>query len=123
MRSTSASVITGLVYTFVLVLAGSLVTALLLAFTGLRESTLPYFTYTINVISLLIGGFVTGRRCGGRGWYYGGLTGLAYFLLILLIGFLGFDVPLSGLVLFYLFGAFILGSAGGVIGVNWTSRR
>jgi len=123
LRSTSTSVITGLVSTFGLVLIGSLLTALLLAFTSLRESTLPYFTYTINVISLLIGGFITGRRCGGKGWYYGGLTGAAYFLLVLLVGFLGFDAPMQFSTLFYLFGAFILAALGGVIGVNSTSKR
>ncbi|NGQ94265.1 TIGR04086 family membrane protein [Brevibacillus sp. SYP-B805] len=123
MRSTSASVMTGLVYTFCLVLIGSLITALLLAFTSLRESTLPYFTYTINVISLLVGGFITGRRCGAKGWYYGGLTGGAYFLLVLLVGFLGFDVSMKLTTLFYLIGAFVIAAAGGVIGVNSAARR
>ncbi len=123
MRSTSTSVITGLVSTFGLVLIGSLITALLLAFTSLREGTLPYFTYTINVISLLVGGFITGRRCGGKGWYYGGLTGAAYFLLVLLVGFLGFDAPMQFSSLFYLLGAFIVAAAGGVIGVNSTTKR
>jgi putative membrane protein (TIGR04086 family) len=112
-----------LAYTFSLVLIGSLITALLLAFTSLRESTLPYFTYTINVISLLVGGFITGRRCGGKGWYYGGLTGTAYFLFVLLIGFLGFNVPLQFSTLFYLLGAFMIAAVGGVIGVNSSAKR
>ncbi|UFJ39014.1 TIGR04086 family membrane protein [Brevibacillus humidisoli] len=123
MQSSSASVITGLLFTFGLVLVGALITALLLAFTDLHESSLPYFTYAINTLGLLIGGIVTGRRCGNRGWYYGGLTGLFYFILVLLIGFLGFDVPMQLVTLLYLAGAFILGALGGVIGVNMTNRR
>ncbi len=122
MRTNSASIVTGLLFTFGLVLIGSLVTALLISFTDLRENTLPYFSYAINMIGLLIGGMVTGRRCGSRGWYYGGLTGLAYFAFVLLVGFLGFDAPLELATLLYLLGAFVIGAAGGVIGVNMSRK-
>ncbi|MGC5327983.1 TIGR04086 family membrane protein [Brevibacillus sp. SYSU BS000544] len=122
MRTTTASVVSGLLFTFGLVLIGSLLTALLLQFTDLRENSLPYFTYAINTIGLLIGGIVTGRKCGAKGWYYGGLTGLAYFTLVLLIGFLGFDAPLQLMTLLYLIGAFVVSAMGGAIGVNMARR-
>jgi putative membrane protein (TIGR04086 family) len=122
-RSTSTSVFTGLLYTLALVLTGALLTALLLSYTNVRESSLPYFTYAINVIGLLLGGFVTGRRCGNKGWYYGGLTGLSYFLLVLLIGFLGFDVPMQLMTLLYLLGAFFISAVGGIFGVNASGKR
>ncbi|MGE5703570.1 MAG: TIGR04086 family membrane protein [Clostridia bacterium] len=118
MRSTSASVMTGLIFTFALVLTGSLITAVLLSFTNLHESSLPYFTYCINVLGLIVGGFVTGRRNGSRGWYYGGLTGLFYFLFVILIGYLGLDTPLTSKTLLFLIGAFILSGIGGMFGVN-----
>ncbi|QQE73261.1 TIGR04086 family membrane protein [Brevibacillus composti] len=121
MRSASTSVFAGLLYTLGLVLVGALIVALLLSFTSIRESSLPYFTYVINTIGLLVGGYVTGRRCGGKGWYYGGLTGLFYFLLVLLIGFLGFDAPMQWGTLFYLIGAFVMASIGGIFGVNASS--
>ncbi len=122
MRGTSASVISGLLFTFGLVLLGSLLTAILLSFTNLAESSLPYFTYVINVIGLLIGGFITGRRCGGKGWYYGGLTGLSYFLIVMLIGFLGFDTPIQFTTLLYMIGAFLVAAFGGMVGVNVASN-
>lgn len=123
MRSASTSVFTGLLYTLGLVLTGALLAALLLSFTNLRESSLPYFTYAINALGLLLGGYVTGRRCGGKGWYYGGLTGLSYFLLVLLIGFLGFDATMQWNTLVYLLGAFVTASVGGIFGVNSASKR
>jgi putative membrane protein (TIGR04086 family) len=122
-RATSTSVFTGLLYTLALVLIGALITALLLSFTNIREGSLPYFTYAINIIGLLLGGFITGRRCGAKGWYYGGLTGLSYFLLVLLIGYLGFDVPMQLLTLLYLLGAFFISAIGGIFGVNSASKR
>lgn len=118
MRSASTSVLTGLLYTTCLVLIGALLATLLLSFTTMREGSLPYFTYIINAIALLVGGFVTGRRCGGKGWYYGGLTGLTYFLFILLIGFLGFDAPMQWSTFLFLFGAFGVAALGGILGVN-----
>ncbi|MFD2369837.1 TIGR04086 family membrane protein [Brevibacillus sp. GCM10020057] len=118
MRSASTSVLTGLLYTLGLVLTGALLATFLLSFTDLRESSLPYFTYVINVIGLLTGGYVTGRRCGGKGWYYGGLTGITYFILVLLIGFLGFDAPMQWGMLLFLLGAFVLAGLGGILGVN-----
>jgi putative membrane protein (TIGR04086 family) len=122
-RSATTSVFTGLLYTLGLVLTGALLAALLLSFTNIRESTLPYFTYTINALGLLLGGYVTGRRCGGKGWYYGGLTGLSYFLLVLLIGFLGFDAAMQWSTLLYLLGAFVTAAVGGIFGVNSVSKR
>lgn len=118
MRSASTSVLTGLLYTLGLVLSGALLAALLLHFTSMRESSLPYFTYAINIIGLLAGGFITGRRSGEKGWYYGGMTGLAYFLFILLIGFLGFDAPLRWETFLFLLGAFLVAGIGGIFGVN-----
>ncbi|WP_421616848.1 TIGR04086 family membrane protein [Brevibacillus sp. TJ4] len=118
MRSASSSVLTGLLYTLGLVLTGALLASLLLHFTSMRESSLPYFTYIINIIGLLAGGFITGRRSGERGWYYGGMTGLAYFLFILLVGFLGFDAPLRWDTLLFLLAAFVIAGIGGILGVN-----
>ncbi|WP_232695958.1 TIGR04086 family membrane protein [Brevibacillus daliensis] len=123
MRSHSTSVMTGLFLTLGLVLLGSIITALLLSFSDIQESSLPYFSYAINVISLLIGGYVTGRKSGVRGWYYGGLAGLGYFLLVLLIGFLGFDAPLELNTLLYTIFAFVIAAIGGVFGVNSSNRR
>jgi len=120
-RSASTSVLTGLMYTLGLVLTGALLATLLLSFTSIRESSLPYFTYVINILGLLIGGFVTGRRCGEKGWYYGGVTGLTYFLFVLLIGFLGFDAPLQWETFFFLLGAFVIAGVGGIFGVNSAS--
>lgn len=123
MRSSSASVITGLLYTAGLVLLGALFTTLLLSFTNIRESSLPYFTYFINAIGLFVGGIVTGRNSGEKGWYYGGLTGLIYFLLIMLIGFLGFDAPFTWTTLLFMVGAFVVSAIGGIIGVNLSAQR
>ncbi|RKD24660.1 hypothetical protein BEP19_05720 [Ammoniphilus oxalaticus] len=118
MASSSSPIITGALTTLGLVVIGSLLTSLLLHFSQMSELTLPYFTYSINGLSLLIGGYIAGRRGGQKGWYFGGLTGVAYFILVFLIGFLAFDVAPQLSVLLFLVIAFVVGALGGVLGVN-----
>jgi putative membrane protein (TIGR04086 family) len=114
----SSSVVTGLLITFGIVLIGALFTSVLLITTDVRESSLPYFTYAINFVALLVGGFFSGKRSGNRGWYYGGLTGLAYFALIFLIGYLGYNEPMKWTSMLFLLGAFLVSAMGGILGVN-----
>ncbi|GGE27272.1 hypothetical protein GCM10011571_31850 [Marinithermofilum abyssi] len=108
----------GVTLILAVVLAGSVITALLLRFSTISESTLPYFTYGINAAALLSGGWVSGRKAGRRGWLYGGLTGLVYVLLIFIIGFLAFDTAMRVQPALLLICATSLSALGGVFGVN-----
>jgi len=108
----------GLFVATLLVFAGSLLTATVLRFTSVSEQTLSYWTYGTSAIALLIGGFVSGRHSGQRGWYYGGVTGLLYGTLIWIIGFLGFDASFDTATLWFLVMAFLCAALGGILGVN-----
>lgn len=122
MVSASSPVFTGTLTTLCFVIAGALFTSLLLQFTSISESSMPYFTYSVNGISLLIGGLLAGKKGGHKGWYYGGLTGIAYFIIIAIIGFLAFDVSPGLQALYYLVFAFFLGAFGGIFGVNLSNK-
>ncbi|MEW9667242.1 TIGR04086 family membrane protein [Ammoniphilus sp. 3BR4] len=116
--TSSSPIIIGMLTTVGLVLVGSLITSLMLQFSNLSEFSLSYFTYTVNGLSLLIGGLIAGKKGGHKGWYFGGLTGLAYFVFIVLVGFLALDVTPQLSALFYLAFAFLVGAVGGIFGVN-----
>ncbi|MCF6092753.1 TIGR04086 family membrane protein [Microaerobacter geothermalis] len=118
MKSSFSPTLSGLFYTLLIVIIGSLLTALILKLTSVREASIPYFTYGINTLALLIGGFIAGKRSQQRGWYSGGLTGLMYGIVILLIGFLAFDAIISWIFLAYILVSFVLGAIGGILGVN-----
>jgi len=118
----SSPIITGIITTLCLVLAGSLVTSLFLQFSSISENSMPYFTYTVNGISLLVGGYLAGKKGGQKGWYFGGLTGVTYFLVIVLIGFLAFDVAPMLNSLIYLAFSFVVGAIGGIVGVNMAKK-
>lgn len=114
----NSPLLVGLVVVFTIVLAGSIVTALLLRFTSISETSLPYFTYGINGIALLIGGWCAGRKAKNRGFLYGGLTGILYVIIILLIGFLAFDTTMRIQPVLFTICATGLSAIGGILGVN-----
>ncbi|OEG00215.1 hypothetical protein BHF71_05880 [Vulcanibacillus modesticaldus] len=111
-------ILTGLTYTIGIVIISSLIFAILLDFTSLSDTNLPLYSYTVTAISLLVGGFVAGKRAGNKGWYYGGITGLIYGVILAIVAFLALNIDfnLKNLVLIVL--AFLFGAVGGIIGVN-----
>ncbi|UJF31972.1 TIGR04086 family membrane protein [Paenibacillus hexagrammi] len=123
MRSVSqvritSPLLSGLVYALIMMTIGTIVTSLFLLLTSTQESSLHTLTMIIHGVSLFIGGWVAGKRAGSRGWYYGGMLGILYFLLIFLVGFLAFDAGLNLQSLQLLGILFVSGALGGMLGVN-----
>jgi putative membrane protein (TIGR04086 family) len=108
----------GLIYILLIVFTGTLITSLLLSISGIQESSLPYFAYTIHILALLVGGWIAGKRAGEKGWYYGGMSGLLYALLLTLTSFLGNDHGLGLDSLLILLASSGSGALGGIFGVN-----
>ena len=98
--------------------AGALLLSLLLRYNGLKETTLPTLALLVHGISALAGGFTAGRRAGQKGWYSGLLLGVVYALIVLVIGFLAADAPLSLESLYMLAAAAGAGTIGGMFGVG-----
>ena len=69
-------------------------------------------------VSILAGGVASGRRSDSRGWYHGGMLGLVYSVIILIIAFLAYDQGFSMQTLYVTLLTFASGALGGIIGVN-----
>ncbi|HJV44281.1 MAG TPA: TIGR04086 family membrane protein [Bacillota bacterium] len=120
--ASSSPILTGIVATLVLMLLGSVVTSLFLQFSSITEMKMPIFTYLVNGISLFIGGLLAGKKGGQKGWYFGGLTGISYFILLVLIGFLAYDITPKLNALVYFTFSFLIGAFGGIFGVNMANK-
>ncbi|MBA4495750.1 TIGR04086 family membrane protein [Paenactinomyces guangxiensis] len=108
----------GQLFVWGIILICSFIAALLMRYTTFDSSQLTTAAYGINALALFVGGFISGRKAGQRGWYYGGLQGIIYAAILLIIGFLAFD---SGMVInpvLFMACAFGISAIGGVIGVN-----
>jgi len=122
-KKSSHPAFTGLIYASIITIGFVLIYSFLLYFTSLSDSHLSRLAYIVTAISLSIGGFVSGKSAGHKGWYYGGLTGITYGLILAIIAFLAFDARfnLNGLALIVL--TFLFGSLGGIFGVNTLKKN
>jgi putative membrane protein (TIGR04086 family) len=85
--------------------------------TGLTEIAARWIMAAGGVIAVLAGSCQTGKRMGRLGWLNGGITGLIYAVILLILAML-LDMGLTARSLITLAAGFTLGAAGGVLGVN-----
>ncbi|WP_336784494.1 TIGR04086 family membrane protein [Paenibacillus sp. MMO-177] len=110
--------IAGVMYSIIWLAIGALLLSFLLYFSSMKENNLPQYALTVHGFSALAGGFVSGKRSGMKGWYYGAMLGLIYGITVLTIGFLAANSGLSGKSAIMLLAAMLAGAFGGMIGVN-----
>ncbi len=93
--------------------------SLILLYTPLKESNIPLFNTMIMIISITIGSIYVSISIGENGWINGGILGILYFLILVLLNYLFFKPFLIDM---YLVGKLILslviGIIGGIIGIN-----
>lgn len=111
-------ILAGLFYAFLVMSIAAVITSLILLLTNQKEDALPAYAYIIHSLSLVLGGWIAGKKSEWKGWYFGGLFGLIYSIIVMLIGFLGFDKGFDLNTLGFAVASFFIGALGGVIGVN-----
>jgi putative membrane protein (TIGR04086 family) len=93
--------------------------ALLLTYTDISEKSTYAVVLATLVISLIIGGIGAAGGAKRRGLIWGGLTGILYVLVMVLLGvYLIPDYALGSKTLVCLLLAISSGGLGGIIGVN-----
>lgn len=110
--------ISGLIYAFIVMLAGTLITSFYLLFSSTGENSLPTFSYLTHIVSLLIGGWIAGKKSRTKGWYYGGLLGCIYSLILFMVAFLAYDAGLNMRSMALLGTCLATAAIGGIFGVN-----
>ncbi len=111
-------ILSGLYYSFFWMMLGALLLSLLLWSSGMQEQSLSRLIYVVHAVAAIFGGLVAGKRSGKKGWYHGGMTGMLYGLLIMVIGFLALDTSLRMSDLLLLSTVFAAAAIGGMFGVN-----
>lgn len=85
----------------------------------LSEAYSPLVMNIVSFASLFAGAIYTGRRASTAGWAHGGLVGLAYILVISILGLAVFGQLAPVLVLCERGGlAVLLGALAGTVGIN-----
>ncbi len=102
---------------------GLIIFSLLIAYTSVKESTIPAVTIIITGISILIGSTISISNLRKNGIINGAIVGLIYILAIyLLSSIIGKDFSLSSNSIIMIIGSILAGALGGIIGVNKNAR-
>jgi putative membrane protein (TIGR04086 family) len=92
-------------------------------YTALTDEHLPFIATLTGVFSVLWGGFTAGGSAHRAALIHGGLAGLLYGLLVLLLGRLVLAEPASLLALWRIAGAVICGAIGATLAPRPRLRR
>lgn len=87
-------------------------------FNIISDKIISIFKILIPIISLFIGGYITGKRSKSKGWLEGLKLGFIFSILIIIFNFLAFDSSFKlKYLLFYLI-IIISSILGSMIGIN-----
>lgn len=113
----------GITWALFIAVIGTLIVSFWAHFRALSDNHIVMLAYVIHCVAVLFGSVSASRAATERGWYYGGLTGLIYALIMVGIGvaiYNTFSMDASGL--FRVLLMVLIGAFGGIIGVN-TARE
>ncbi len=117
----ASPVASGLYWSGIWLAIGALILSVLLTGSSLNESNMLPWVFAVHGFATMAGGFVSAKKSGRKGWYFGMANGLLYSVLLLAISFLATDAGWSSSVPILLLVACIAGALGGMVGVNASS--
>ncbi|GAB4073324.1 hypothetical protein GCM10028778_08570 [Barrientosiimonas marina] len=113
-----AALLYGWIIVLGLILATSVILALLLEVTVLTETALSWITLAVGFISLFIGGLSAGIKGQKKGWLIGAATGGGFTLFTFLVQYIGYQQGFSLEQSLYHAGLILAALLGGSVGVN-----
>lgn len=117
--SGARAVLYGVVISFVFTLVVFVVFAFLLTYTPVPDSSIDAVVFVTTVFAVMLSGIISGRCATSRGWLKGAVGGMAYVIILYILG----AVFGNGFVFDKHAGAlaatgFLSGAFGGVVGIN-----
>lgn len=109
----------GLLLAFIVTSVLIIFFSLMLTYSTLRESKMPLLNTVIMIASITSGSIYIGRRIKEKGWINGGLIGISYYVLLIMLNLLflkPFVIDIFSITKLFL--ACITGIIGGIIGIN-----
>jgi putative membrane protein (TIGR04086 family) len=112
-------ILRGTVLALVISLLVCLLLSLVLFLTPVSERVVPYAVYITSIFSIIIGSAYAAKRIQSKGWLNGGLTGLTFVVILLILTkVFGLEIDVNLHLFTKLLLAFVLGSIGGILGLN-----
>lgn len=111
----------GLLLAFIITAVLIFISSVIITYTNISESKMNLLNTIVMIISITSGSIYVAIKAKEKGWINGGILGLCYFLIILLINIVflkpfTFDIFLISRLII----SVIMGIIGGIIGINLT---
>jgi len=110
--------IVGLTISILITLMLFIIWSVVLAVSSLAGNSIDYFVIGVIIISVFCGGFVCAKGTRKNGWMSGGIVGIIYLLLLLILGSGMVDAGVSLKSLLYLGMAYVVGGFGGTTALS-----
>ena len=91
---------------------------LVINFSDIANGSVDKIMIVSNYLALFIGGLIAAYSAKSKGWLNGGLVGLIYVLLLILLGSFTTVMAFSGGLLLRMTIACVVSALGGIIGIN-----
>ena len=118
------SVLLGIVGSLIITLILITLSSAILLYSSVPQKFIPAISKIILLIAVFVGGMMSGIKSNASGWLYGVLSGTMFFLLLLLLNiFLGIGIEYTVAFFVTFFACILVGSIGGVVGINMKPRR
>lgn len=109
----------GVFFALIWAIAGAVIVAFWAHFSTLSDGQLTAAAYIVHCLAVVFGAFGASRVAAERGWYYGGLTGLIYAVLMVAISLLVYNAfSFDAIGLFRVLLMTLIGAFGGIIGIG-----
>ncbi len=109
----------GLLFSYVLTIILICIVSLVLYFSPLAESIVPYIIFGITLVCIVWGSAYVGKRVDEKGWLRGGITGLLYVAFLMALSFIFLpDLSMGTNVIYRFVIGFSFGALGGILGIN-----
>ncbi|HLR34198.1 MAG TPA: TIGR04086 family membrane protein [Tissierellales bacterium] len=113
------SLLKSLVLSYIVTLGLVLIMAIMLTYTPLKEKSIPLLNTITMMISIITGAIYLTLKIGEKGWLNGGIVGVVYYLILLLINIIfiknhSIDIYTTSKIIISL----VTGVIGGMIGIN-----
>ncbi|MFA5577419.1 MAG: TIGR04086 family membrane protein [Tissierellaceae bacterium] len=109
----------GLILSYIITTISILVFSLLLTYSKIGEGFIPLANTLVLILSIAVGSIYLSGKLREKGWINGGILGISYYLILLILG-LSFKRPMIGeaFLISRLVISIVSGVIGGIIGIN-----
>ncbi|MBM7557904.1 TIGR04086 family membrane protein [Halanaerobacter jeridensis] len=111
-------VLLGLSISILLLLLGLVIVSFIINFVNISSLTTDKIMSIINYSVVFIGGLIAAYTSKNKGWLNGGLVGLIYIVILIILGSFMTTLVFSGSLLLKILTVCLISALGGIIGIN-----